>query len=131
MKTAKKILLDTNFLLLPGQFKVDIFEGILQFIDFSAEFIVLDRIIDELKDIKSSKKSNLNGKMSASIALQLLEKKKVKVLKTSGNQNVDDLILEFGKICIIATQDKVLARRIRASGAQVISMRQKSHFVLK
>ena len=47
----KTVLLDTNFLLIPAQFKVDIFSEIDRICTFQYEIAVLDKTIDELNKI--------------------------------------------------------------------------------
>ena len=48
----KKIILDTNFLLIPAQFKVDIFDEIDRIMIEKYQLFVLDKTIDELKNEK-------------------------------------------------------------------------------
>ena len=55
-----KILLDTNFTLIPAQFKVDIFSELA-----NNKLYILDRTLEELKNIKNSK-----------LTLSLIKKKK-------------------------------------------------------
>ena len=108
----KKILLDTNFLLIPAQFKVDIFSEIDRIMLANYKLYVLDKSIDELKKIIADKKQKLKNKKAAKLALQLIKAKKVNVLKTKQDKPVDDMIADL-KGHIIATQDIALKRRLR------------------
>ena len=44
-----KIILDTNFLMIPAQFNVDIFSEIHRICDFKYELYIIDKTIDELR----------------------------------------------------------------------------------
>ena len=47
-----KIYLDTNFLLIPAQFKVDIFEEIERLMDKPYDLYVFDKSLKELEDLE-------------------------------------------------------------------------------
>ena len=44
----KKIILDTNFLLIPAQFNVDIFSEIERICDFQYQLCIVDKTLSEL-----------------------------------------------------------------------------------
>jgi len=121
----KKILLDTNFLLIPYQFKVDIFTQIDRISMFQYKLYILDRALGELKNIVKGQKGK--NRDSAKIALQLVVIKNVSVIKTNGNKNTDDVILDIAskEDYFVATQDKDLKRRLINLGVSVIVLRQK------
>jgi|TARA_B100001964_G_scaffold245805_1_gene336639 hypothetical protein len=121
----QKILLDTNFLLIPVQFKVDIFSEIGRIIAFEFKLLVLDKTIEELKAIVENQKGK--HKEAAKIALQLLKIKKVNIIKTESNKGTDDVIVDYAKNerCFVATQDKDLKRRLVNQGNSVIILKQK------
>lgn len=123
----KKIILDTNFLLIPFQFDIDIFLEIERIADFKYELFIVDKTVDELnKIIKEQKGQN---KEAAKIALALLENKKIKKLKTTEDLDVDSILLKQ-KGAIIATQDIILKRKLMKSGIKTITLRQKKYLVL-
>ena len=107
-----KILLDTNFLLIPAQFNVDIFTEINKLVNKKYELFVLDKTIDELKSLSADKKQKLKDRRAAKLGLQLLKAKKVKILKKLG-ESVDDILANL-KGYTIATQDAALKRRIKS-----------------
>lgn len=118
----KRIIIDTNFLLIPAQFKLDIFSEIERICIFKYKIYVLDKTIDELKKIIKEQKGK--HKRSASLALQLIKAKKLSKLKTTEG-SVDDLIVKIAKKTdYIATQDLGLKRRLKGK-TNIISMRQK------
>jgi|SRR3989338_6293049 len=124
----KKIILDTNFLMIPLQFNIDIFSEIDRVCVFKYQLLIIDKTIDELEKISGSAKRRY--RLAAKIALQLIKKKKIKKIKTKDGK-VDDLILEaLGKDDVLATQDALLRKRAVEKGANVIFLRNKSHLVL-
>jgi rRNA-processing protein FCF1 len=123
----KHIILDTNFLLIPAQFKVDIFTEIDKLFQEPYELCIVDSTIDELDKIQGT--ASGKDKAAAALALQLIEKKQVKHLKTEKHLNTDKLIVELAKSpdYVVATQDKDLKRILKENNVQLIVLRQKSH----
>jgi len=121
----KTILLDTNFLLIPFQFKVDIFTQIDKISAFKYKISIVDKTLDELNHI--IKKQKGKNKDAAKIALKLLTVKKIKVIKSDNNLKTDDVILDkaLKNGFIVATQDKDLKRRLINQGCSVIVLKQK------
>ena len=106
-----KVLLDTNFMLIPGQFRVDIFESIDKATEEKVDFYILDVSLKELE--KVSKIGKMRDRTAARIGLVLA--KKAKVVKTESIKNVDTLLLEAAVKykCTVATQDKELKDRLK------------------
>ena len=126
MRFEKKIILDTNFLLIPQQFKIDIFSEIKRIADFKYDLYIVDKTIDELKKIIDSRQKQKN-KLAAKIALQLIKKYKIKKIKTQEN-NVDNAILKTAnKNYLVATQDKLLKSKLKKKSIPLIVLRQKSY----
>lgn len=124
----KKIIIDTNFLLVPLQFKVDIFSEIDRICNFNYELSIFDKSIGELKKI--IEKQSGKDKKAAQFALKLIKLKNIGVIK-SKNKDVDSLILEnLDKDTIIATQDTKLKKDLLEKGASVIILRQKKYLQL-
>jgi len=129
MKNVKKVLLDTNFLLMPGQLGVDIFSAITNVLD-KCEFLVLDKSVKELEGIASSQRGK--HKQAARLALKLLESKDLKIITTPPDKKdipVDDVIASLAKEqdMIVATQDKGLRQRIDKS----LFLRQKRYVMTR
>ena len=123
----KKIILDTNMLLVPAQFKVDIFDEIQNIISDSYQLIVLDASINELKKISESKKKDSGA---AKMALQFIDNKAIDVVKTK-EKSVDKAILEFvDEDIIVATNDKLLQQKLRKKSVKVIYLRGKKKLEL-
>ena len=122
-----KALLDTNFLMIPGEFKVDIFSELLS-LGYS-EVYTLDLIVRELE-----KFSTRGGKVAraARIALELIKNCEVVVLETKGDVAQVDLELfrlARSKSYVICTQDRDLLRKARDAGMRFITLRQKKYLV--
>lgn len=121
-----KIILDTNFLLIPSRFKIDIFSEINRICDFSYSLYVLDKTIGELEKIAVKQKGK--HKQAAKLALKLIKAKRLKKIRTEAG-NVDDILLK--QDAVIATQDKALIRRLKKAKKKVIQLRQKKYLMLK
>ncbi len=128
----KQIILDTNFLLIPAQFKVDIFAEIERIMDEPYELCIVDSTIDELEKLRASDSISGENKRAAGLALQLIKAKGICHLKTEKNLNTDKLIVELAKQsdCIVATQDKDLKRILKENRIRLIVLRQKNYLEL-
>ena len=122
----KKILLDTNFLLLPAQFKLDIFSEIDRIMLAKYKLYTLDKVLDELNSIQKDPKQSQKNKKAAKLALQLIKVKKVNILKTKTDKSVDDTIVNL-KGYIVATQDIGLKRRLKT---KIITLRAKKKLII-
>lgn len=121
-----KIILDTNFLLIPCQFKVDIFSEIDMIIHERYALCAPEAVIGELKKLSESK--GKDGK-AAKLALALIAKKNVNIIKGSKRTKYgDEAIIEIAdKNTLVATQDIELRKRLKLKGIHTITMRQKGH----
>jgi uncharacterized protein len=126
----KKVILDTNFLLIPGQFKVDIFSEIERIMQEPFELCIVDKSIAELNQLAARGKEI--DKFAAKLALVLIIQKNLKTLHSFGSkESVDDIIVKKAdKNTFIATQDKALKERVQQKGAKIIGLRQQKYLVL-
>jgi len=149
----KKIILDTNFLLLPVTENVDVYDLIKKLMDEPYELIVLEGSLYEIEKIIS--RGGRTAK-NASLALQLmrvrmsedqhhlLEKfdlpplnkhnsleKALKIVRSS-KRYVDDAILDFADDeTLVCTLDAGLKRRLKNSKISVITLRQRKYLVFE
>jgi len=124
----RRILIDTNFLMIPYQFGVDIFSEFERICNFNYELAVFEPSIFELKKIMQN--ASGKDKRAAQLALKLIKAKNIKLIK-SKQKDVDLLILNnLGKDTIIATQDIQLKKRLLKNGMSVIILRQKKYLEL-
>ncbi|MBT4823986.1 hypothetical protein HN695_05340 [Candidatus Woesearchaeota archaeon] len=140
MPNEEKILLDTNFLMIPGNFGVDIFTEIERICHFKYKLYILDKSLDELKKLpEKARKQKTTTKRAVNIALKLVEnmvqdgklniipiKTNKKLISIYKDKYVDDIIKEVKNDYIIATTDKELKKHLK----RVIVLRQKSHLEL-
>ncbi|MAG78469.1 hypothetical protein CL616_03835 [archaeon] len=123
----KKVILDTNFLMSIYQLKIDIFEEINNTLLENIEFYIIDKTKDELEKLINT--SKLSDSQAAKFALKVLEKKPIKVIKTTKNKLVDDLILEQNGY-IVATVDKELKQKLKKKKIQILTIKQKKYIIL-
>ncbi|MBR9698923.1 nucleotide-binding protein [Candidatus Woesearchaeota archaeon] len=119
----KKIIIDTNFLLIPITQGVDIFSEFDRIMDEPFQLFVVDKTIEELNTIIQDQSGK--DKQAAAFALQIIEQRPLNIIKT-GKGHADGEILAL-KEYIVATQDKELKEKLRQQGRKVIFLRQKSH----
>ena len=130
----KKIIIDTNFLISMVRFKIDLFSELQRICDFKYTVFIVNGIVNELEKLAETGKPK--DKIAAMISLELIKKKKIKIIKTPSKnkrvKNVDLLILNLIKKgnFIVATQDKELKREIRKKGVPIIALRQKKYLKL-
>ncbi|MCX6815286.1 MAG: DNA-binding protein [Candidatus Aenigmarchaeota archaeon] len=115
-----KALLDTNFLLLPHQFGVDIFEY-LKYYDIAT----LSSCIEELKKLAKKKGDTA---VAARVALLLLKQKNVKIIHTK-EKTVDKAILDYAlqEKCTVGTNDKELIKALKKHSVKVIRLKQNKY----
>ncbi len=123
----KKIIIDTNFLLIPYQFKVDIFSEISRVCSFSYELYIVDKTIQELEKIVN-KQTGKNRKAAALGMIFLGQRIKGRI--KAGELTVDEAILKQAsksKGCIVATQDAELKRKLKKKGVSLIVLKNKAY----
>lgn len=113
-----KVIIDANMFLVPGKYKVDIFQELRSL--GKTKFYTLDSVVKELKKIAEGRGKDARN---AKLGLQLLDKNKIKVLKSEGN--TDDALLNSGMP--VCTQDKKLMIRLKKKGVEIIYLRQKKY----
>lgn len=133
-----KIILDTNILLVPGQYKIDVFDELIRL--GYTEFIITDSIVRELL-ILSKKYKSKKDIMAVNLAMSLIDRCKIvrkdgvindkKIFEHSGKKTIaDDDILELADdIGAVATNDKKLIRDLKKKGVKVVRLRQKKILV--
>ncbi|MBI2653050.1 hypothetical protein HYX00_06295 [Candidatus Woesearchaeota archaeon] len=124
----KRIIIDTNFLMIPSQFRVDIFSEFNRVCNFNYKLFIFEQSINELKNI--IEKQSGKGKNAAQFALKLIKLKNIGIIE-SKQKDVDSLILNnLSPDTIIATQDSKLKKELIKKGTSVIILRQKKYLNL-
>lgn len=132
MNNTKKVVLDTNFLMVPYKERIDIFQEIERLIPEDYMLFTFTGVAEELKKIRESRESRGSDKTAAKIALQFIEKKDIRVLESQ--MKVDEAIIDFAKEnkgdAVICTNDRRLKRRLRGLHVGIICMRGRSRLDL-
>jgi rRNA-processing protein FCF1 len=121
----RPVILDTNFLLVPFRFKVDILRELDYLIDYSHRYVICSRTLGELAKI--GKKVGKDG-MAARLAMKLVEANREMIDVVESKGHVDDWIAGYAKenAAIVCTNDSALRRRLRALDIKVITLKSKS-----
>jgi len=126
-----KIILDANFLFLPSQFKIDIFEQLANLVNQRFEPILLSTTLQELQTM--AEKGSPTMQKQASLALSLAEKCRQIQVERKRGETSDDVIL---RIAVewnspVATNDRELREKLRAKSIPVIFLRGKRRLELE
>ncbi len=125
-KKPVKVILDSNALFVPLQFKIDIFDSLEQLLKRSFELILLSPIKREIEAL--AKKSSAKTRKNALFALRLAEKCSYVEVDTPASVLADDVIVEIAGEwkSPVFTNDRQLRKRLRDISVPVIYVRQKS-----
>jgi len=119
-----QIILDTNFLLIPSYFKVDIITEMEMLFGKNINFSIIDKTLSELDKVS---KKGLPQKTAVSIARQIIQNNNFEIIKTGFEGDVDKAIKKIFNpdTDILATQDKALKDSIIKKKGKVVILRQK------
>jgi rRNA-processing protein FCF1 len=142
----KRVIIDTNMLLVPGQHKVDIFTELDRVLDEPYLAQVLEGSVRELSSIADGRTSaSADDRRAAKLAQMLIEHQRardysaasgsrckgLKVVSGSADQHVDDVILAIADDdTLVATNDNGLKRRLLERGIRVIFLKQRQYLAL-
>ena len=120
-----KVILDSNFLMVPFQFHVDVFEEVEYLLQKKVDFIVPSSVKVELTEISSR---GGEGAAEASLALQLASRCRVVDVSLQPQETVDDAIVKAAQKlgAVVATNDVELKKRLRDINIPVVYLRDKS-----
>ncbi len=123
----KKVILDTNFLLLPFQFKLDIFSELERALEAPKDILVPSIVLEELKRLAARR--NRAAKLGLMILEQKIREGKVRVVKSSGR--ADDWIAGNAEKldAVVCTNDIGLRKRLLRK-AKMLVLRNRSHLEL-
>ena len=111
------VLVDTNFLLIPGRKHRDVI-GELQ-----KEGYAIFTLRSVVKELESLSQGTSNTAGEARLALSLIKQKGLKVVPSSV-EYADEAILAYCRThkCSVATQDLALRRALRSAGIPIVSL---------
>jgi rRNA-processing protein FCF1 len=123
----KTVILDTNFLLIPHQFRINILAELEKLVESAHEFVIGEPVMAELRGLAKSR-----GKkgIAARVALAGIEKHGMRIIP-SPIPRADDWVAEYCKEnpgVIVCTNDIELRRRLKGLGnrTRLIVMRTRT-----
>ncbi|ALM76290.1 type II toxin-antitoxin system VapC family toxin [Thermococcus barophilus] len=126
MRRIWLVVPDTNFLLIPGQFGVDIISELNRVLDVKFEIVIPNIVLDELNVIE--RKAKGKDLMAVRMAKKLAERFNVIEIGKFGEKPTDEQIFEFAvknSNVVVCTNDKLLKKKLRERGIPVVYLRQK------
>ena len=121
-----KVILDSNALFVPLEFKIDIFEELRRLLNRNVEFVLLSTVKRELEMLAA--KDSPKVRREASFALKLSEKCLYVPVENDEKLATDDAIVRVAKKwnSPVFTNDIQLKKKLRDISVPVIYVRQKS-----
>ena len=128
---AVKVILDSNFLFIPSQFQIDIFEGLMTLLNRKFEPILLSPTHKELQRI--AERGSPKMRRRALLALRLAEKCRIVEVEQGFRETPDDVIARVAAEwrCSVATNDRALRKRLRDKNVPVVYLRQRSRLEME
>jgi rRNA-processing protein FCF1 len=129
-KEPIRVILDSSFLFIPGQFNVGIFEELARLLSRRYEPIVLSPTYEELQRIVES--GSPKRRRQAALALRLAQKCVQIDVERGCGESHDDVVARVAseKSWCVATNDRALRKKLRNKNVPVVYLRQKSRLAL-
>lgn len=123
-----RILVDTNFLLIPVRFKVDIFTGSSDAVNDLTEFYVSSRVLNEIRLLKEKSKPSFVKELRLAEAYA----GQCTLIEDPSDGEVDDSLVNLASRegMVLGTIDSELRQKARNAGVKVIYLRQRNYLVL-
>ncbi|MFX1365520.1 MAG: PIN domain-containing protein [Promethearchaeota archaeon] len=138
------VIIDSNFILLPFQFKIDYFLEIRGILEGELKFIIFKQILDELKAKKRRDPEATKFRSFLQAGLSYLEKKRndfqIKTMEDTKNihETTDDFLLKKaivfskqGHNVYLATNDSELRKKALNCHINTIFLRQKKYLTIE
>ncbi len=122
---GRPIILDTNFLLIPFRFKLNIISEIDYLVDRSHYYVVSSQTIEELKHI--GKNRGKDG-IAARLAIKMIKANSEIIQVIESNEYVDDWVVKYAteNNAIACTNDAGLRGRLKKLKIKAITLKSKS-----
>ena len=122
---SRSVVIDTNFLLVPFRYRIDIIRELDYLVEANHRFVVAPKTVTELETL--GKRIGKHG-MGARLALKLIEANRAKIDVIPSRGYVDAWIVRYAKAerAIVCTNDSELRRRLRAHDIKVITLKSKT-----
>jgi len=116
-----RVLLDTNALLMPAQFGIDLYDELMAlFGDF--EPVTLEEVMGELSGLARGR-----GRDAAAARVGIAMARRSTVVPSGSTaEHVDDRVIEYARRegCTVVTNDRQLRKALLDEGIDVVSMRR-------
>jgi rRNA-processing protein FCF1 len=124
---SRTIIFDTNFLLIPLRFGLDIFEESEKAVNQKLVFAVVPQIIEEIEKLKSNASPSFLKDLC--FVDKVLERCVVLDELIYPNEKVDESLIRIASKngFIVATTDSELRKKLRKNNVDIIFLRQKSY----
>ena len=124
------VLLDTNFLLVPIRFGVDVFAEAERVLNQLVDFAVTPNVLGEVERLRSEAQPGFRSELD--FALKVASRCKVIDAEPEEGETVDNSIVRLAasRGYVVATTDAELRRRLREVGVKVLILRQKRYLQL-
>lgn len=122
------VLLDTNALLMPAQFRIDIFLEISEILG-RCRIITIEEVMNELKGIAKGSGKDASAARFGSVLASGIE-----IVPSGSNAStVDEKIVEYAtrNNCLVVTNDRALRERLLSEDIGVLSMRNQKKLELR
>jgi rRNA-processing protein FCF1 len=123
-----RVILDTNALMMPAQYKIDLFDELRQLVG-TFEPLVLEDGVKELSGLSSGL-----GRQGAAARYGLRLAEQCTIVRPEGSVTgrVDDQMIAYAdkNKCFVVTNDRHLREELLARGIGVISMRKQKRLEL-
>jgi uncharacterized protein len=125
-----EIIIDSNALFAPLQFKIDIYGELERILNRRFELVLLSSVLNELRTLASEGRPKIR-KMAA-FAIEFAEKCRYVEVRSAA-KTVDDTIIDVAAKfkTPVLTNDAQLRKRLRDISVPVIYVRQKSHLAIE
>ena len=120
-----RVLLDSNFLMIPMELHIDVLEKIQNLLGKRVEFILIKPVHEELRTL-STRRSKVARQ--AAYALELAKRCRTVNVEMKTGESTDDAIARVAKDTgtIVATTDLELKAKLRNINVPVIYLRERS-----
>ncbi|MEM0372630.1 MAG: hypothetical protein QXO69_02195 [archaeon] len=115
------IVMDTNALMIPGKFGLDVIEEAKRIVP-NAEFVAVESTVRELENI---------GDKNARLALQIIEKNKMRVEKVPGETDCAVITYAQSNKGIVFTNDSEMKKKCVKMRVPVMFLRKKKTLALE
>ena len=121
----RAVIIDTNFLLIPFKFRIDILTELERLIDIHHQFVITSKTLKELEKVAENAGKQGAG---ARLALKIIEANRPRIEVVESNKPVDLWICEYAEKhgAIVCTNDIELKKKLKENGIKVVSLRGKT-----